>query len=467
MADQQPNRTHRIVTQHQRSLSQPDITPPIVPERPRHYRLYQNQQTPPRINITIPPFNNPPFPQIRQGNLSPVSPTFSQTRRADFEETLSSPHSTTSVATVHSNNANNNNTEYRSIFEPTDEETTYRSLGQESRNNYLEDHERIIVTTSEPEADNQSIPTQNIEETFENENQEEGFPLDNINNYFANLDNQNNLDNNWNTDPLDNNNNDDLIDLDPPEDQDNNQEEIFDPDLLADSSDEGSDHILEEIRNNENNRDNEEMATILVKPPKFAGTHDEDPAEWMEDFIMAANANNWNDDRKKKAIGAYFKKEAHEWYVRWADANNIHDWDALRRAFEGKFCNDNFREQWLEELRGLKQRKTESVEEYYYQVMKMATRATLDAAYTLSYFVKGLLPEIRAVVKTHAPANLNAALTKVKQYEQGKGEAKRRKKKTKHYESSSDESDSSESEDEKLKKKRSLQRKRNTPVMKK
>ncbi|CAG8773347.1 8661_t:CDS:2, partial [Dentiscutata erythropus] len=34
MADQQPNRPHRTVTQHQRSLSQPDINPPAIPARP-------------------------------------------------------------------------------------------------------------------------------------------------------------------------------------------------------------------------------------------------------------------------------------------------------------------------------------------------------------------------------------------------------------------------------------------------
>ncbi|CAG8739219.1 14087_t:CDS:2, partial [Dentiscutata erythropus] len=369
-----------------RSLSQPDINPPAIPARPR-YRFYQNQQTPPRIDTSIFPLRNPNFPRIRQGNISPVSSTFSQTRVADFEETLSSPRS---ANTVRSDDANNN-TEYRSIFEPTDDETTYRPLGQR---NYLEDHDRIIIATSEPEADNQSILTQDVNEVIEEGNQGEGFPLDNINNFLNILNNENN---NLNNNPVDNN----LIDLGPPDDQENIS------DHEHDTSDEGSEHSSGSSLDDEDNSE-EEMSAIL------------------------------------NAMGAYLKKGARDWYLGWAADNDGHDWTALRRAFENKFCNDDFRDQWLEELRGLKQRKTESVEEYYYQVMRMATRATLDAARTLPYFIKGLLPEIRAVVKTHAPANLNAALLKAKQYEQGKGEVKRRKKKTKHYESSSDESDSSE-----------------------
>ena len=78
----------------------------------------------------------------------------------------------------------------------------------------------------------------------------------------------------------------------------------------------------------------------------------------------------------------------------------------------------------------------------------MARRAGITANATLPHFVRGLLPDIKAVVKTHAPANLSTALTKAKLYEQGKGTSKRHKK-TKKYESSSEDSDNETSEDEK------------------
>ncbi|RHZ78380.1 hypothetical protein Glove_165g94 [Diversispora epigaea] len=257
-------------------------------------------------------------------------------------------------------------------------------------------------------------------------------------------------------------------------------------------------YLVLEINNNSDNNSedsNEEMA-FVVKPPKFSGTHNEDPKEWLEDFVMACHANNWNDERTKNAFGAYLRKGAREWYLEWYEANNEADWPTTRDAFSAKYCNDAFKEQWLDELRGLKQRKHqetfrdfhicekmrkfsenfrnsagnfydvtsrkfsvnlrpekfpnegELVEEYYYQVKKMAGRAGITANATLPHFVQGLLPNIKAVVKTHAPANLVTALTKAKLFEQGKGTSKRHKK-TKKYESSSEDSDNESSEDEK------------------
>jgi hypothetical protein len=54
----------------------------------------------------------------------------------------------------------------------------------------------------------------------------------------------------------------------------------------------------------------------------------------------------------------------------------------------------------------------------------MAGQAGIDIATILLYFIRGLLPEIKAVVKTFAPADLATALTKAKLYEQGKSKPK-------------------------------------------
>ncbi|RHZ81480.1 hypothetical protein Glove_120g231 [Diversispora epigaea] len=79
----------------------------------------------------------------------------------------------------------------------------------------------------------------------------------------------------------------------------------------------------------------------------------------------------------------------------------------------------------------------------------------LNANATLPYFIKRLLPEIKAVVKTHDPADLATAFDKAKAYEQGKSESTSRKhRKTKKYESSSDESSDSSEEEKHYKKKK-------------
>ncbi|CAG8801444.1 5483_t:CDS:1, partial [Dentiscutata erythropus] len=157
---------------------------------------------------------------------------------------------------------------------------------------------------------------------------------------------------------------------------------------------------------------------------------------------MAAQANGWNANRKKETFGTYLRKGARDWYLEWTDGN-VHTWDQLLAAFTAKYLNNDFCEQWTEELRGLKQCRSKTVEDYYYQVRRMATRAELNPTATLPYFVRGLLPEIKAVVKTHAPVDLAEALTKAKLYESGKMETKKSRKKYRQYESSSDESSAS------------------------
>jgi hypothetical protein len=151
----------------------------------------------------------------------------------------------------------------------------------------------------------------------------------------------------------------------------------------------------------------------------------------------------------KNVFGAYLRKGAREWYLEWYEDNEDAGWDATVQAFLTKYCDEDFKEQWLDELRVLKQRKGESIEEYYYQVKRMAARAGIDTATTLPYFIRGLLPEIKAVVKTFAPADLATAFTKAKLYEQGRSKPKRSKKTKKYVSSSSDSDSDSSSEDEK------------------
>ncbi|RHZ62854.1 hypothetical protein Glove_334g71 [Diversispora epigaea] len=58
--------------------------------------------------------------------------------------------------------------------------------------------------------------------------------------------------------------------------------------------------------------------------------------------------------KTKNTFGAYLRKGAREWYLEWFEANDRADWPTTRDAFSVKYCNDAFKEQWLDELRGLK-----------------------------------------------------------------------------------------------------------------
>ncbi|RHZ85944.1 hypothetical protein Glove_58g117 [Diversispora epigaea] len=118
-----------------------------------------------------------------------------------------------------------------------------------------------------------------------------------------------------------------------------------------------------------------DIATFVAKPPKFSGISNEDAQEWLQEFLVAAK-NPEND-------------------------HNAHTWAELRAAF----IENHFR--------------------------RLAKRVNLNAARTLPYFVRGLLPDIKAIIKTHEPADLATAYRKAKAYKQGKKEKYERRKKEK------------------------------------
>ena len=87
----------------------------------------------------------------------------------------------------------------------------------------------------------------------------------------------------------------------------NAPEEVNNEPESSDSSSESSD-------TNSNHSQDEEMATFFVKPSKFSRTYGEDPLEWLQEFITAAKANNWNNDRKLTVFEAYLRKGPREWH---------------------------------------------------------------------------------------------------------------------------------------------------------
>ncbi|RHZ78819.1 hypothetical protein Glove_155g159 [Diversispora epigaea] len=120
----------------------------------------------------------------------------------------------------------------------------------------------------------------------------------------------------------DNQNNNPLFQYYNPNIRNNNNTQEPEEDNLPSGS--SSEHT------NNNSEESEEEMAFVVKPPKFSGVHNEDPKEWLEDFVMACQANNWNEERTKNAFGAYLRKGAREWYLEWSGANDGADWPATR-----------------------------------------------------------------------------------------------------------------------------------------
>jgi hypothetical protein len=244
---QQNQQTRRIrESQHQRSQSQPQLTennPTVTISQRSRYRFYQRAS--PQLNITLP--TSPPLPpQVRAGNISPVTSTFSQTRTS-LPSTASSPTSPVRQQIQLSRDFVTSQGIYRS-----DEETNYRPLVGSSRNNRRSDspEERLIIDTNSNQGDNNQFDYHT--------NQQIDYQQDAYTEFEQFL-----------------NQTPDLIDL-------NNE-----PDN-SDSSDSG-DTVPDD--NIEVENEPEEMTTLLAKPQKFSGKPDEDPTEWLEDFLLAASAN--------------------------------------------------------------------------------------------------------------------------------------------------------------------------------
>ncbi|RHZ89114.1 hypothetical protein Glove_19g439 [Diversispora epigaea] len=106
-----------------------------------------------------------------------------------------------------------------------------------------------------------------------------------------------------------------------------------------------------EAYNNENLR--QFLQQIHKIEPKSQLIAKRDMATFLQEFLVVAKTNGWDDNRKRAVFGAYLKKESREWYCEWVEDNNAHTWTKLRAAFIANHCTDDWCEQWQEELRKL------------------------------------------------------------------------------------------------------------------
>ncbi|RHZ80032.1 hypothetical protein Glove_139g65 [Diversispora epigaea] len=316
----QRNRINRE-SQHQRSYSQPEVQRPTSPRIRSRYSVYQQTSNRPSLNLSLPQYTTPLT--VRSGNLLPVESVSSRTRTPPTPTFFNRPEERSPSPLE---NIRQFQRDYLTGIDPynPDEETTYQyqpiagSSRPNPNQNLIDFGEQIIVNYSQ----------HNSQEEQQEEQEEE----------------------------QDNQNNNPLLQYYNPNINNNTQEPEEDNPSGGSSS--------EHTNNSDIQEESEEEMAFVVKPPKFSGVHNEDPKEWLEDFVMACHANNWNEDRTKNAFGAYLRKGAREWYLEWYEANDGADWPTTRDAFSAKYCNDAFKEQWLDELRGLKQRKGESTMEY-------------------------------------------------------------------------------------------------------
>jgi hypothetical protein len=105
----------------------------------------------------------------------------------------------------------------------------------------------------------------------------------------------------------------------------------------------------------------------LVKISDFSGADDEDPYEWTDQFLRAAEANRWEGDARLIAIAkGYLKGAAADWVktatavgavnqiVHWNNPQNHNATSFIPRFIE-KFAPESKQNKWYYELMTLRQ----------------------------------------------------------------------------------------------------------------
>jgi len=106
----------------------------------------------------------------------------------------------------------------------------------------------------------------------------------------------------------------------------------------------------------------------FVKIQTFSGEDDEDAMDWVRQFTIAAEANNWNPNRYTKIAGGYLQGAAADWYEE-AQPSGTGVWefegeDSFSHTLVKHFFTPERQDKWFYELTNIKQKPTEKVDIY-------------------------------------------------------------------------------------------------------
>lgn len=151
-----------------------------------------------------------------------------------------------------------------------------------------------------------------------------------------------------------------------------------------------------------------------VKPSQFSGMSSEyNPRNWLDRYVIYGDLNNWDDERKCQALRLFLSGPAEIWYTELPE-DRLGDWGFIQEQFIAQFVDSN--PKWLleQKLFMRKQEDSESVENYISDMRVQAARLGKSPDEKLTYFVRGLRPEIRSYVIGQSPANLAEAEQKAR-----------------------------------------------------
>jgi len=169
-----------------------------------------------------------------------------------------------------------------------------------------------------------------------------------------------------------------------------------------------------------------ESNIISVKP--FCGNDDEDPGDWIRNFEIAAEANNWTNEHKLKIVPGYLQGLAAYWFeentdtiTRWKATG--YDDSSFVPCFLNKFSTEEKQNLWHHQLNELRQGPYEKVDFYAGKFKKLLKKVdpslALPNSYTVRLFLNGLRKNIVPLVAFTQPDTVDKAITIAKQVESG------------------------------------------------
>lgn len=157
-------------------------------------------------------------------------------------------------------------------------------------------------------------------------------------------------------------------------------------------------------------------ATSLKLKP-FAGLSD--PTEWLSDFLMMANAADWDEDFRVKRFPMYLIGGAANWFRYKFDGVPNITWNNIVREFKSHFAPEEADAFLERKIISGKQQYNEPVTNYYDRIRDICNRRNppLDAKQTLKKLMEGLDPRIKKFITFFNITNLDKFLLQARRIE--------------------------------------------------
>lgn len=155
---------------------------------------------------------------------------------------------------------------------------------------------------------------------------------------------------------------------------------------------------------------NLKMKTPTVEPPSFDGKSDVE--EFLVEYNLAADLNNWSDEVKLKFIPFYLKGTAKTYFYNERKIGNVNTWSRTERVFKNHYISISNSDSVHWDMYHRAQEPGETADVYLQEKIKLLNKANVEMAEAekSKLILFGLLPDLAARVSCMPGNNTIAGL---------------------------------------------------------